>query len=102
MFHRNGPVEYKVWGVMQQGLYGTNICDIYGLQKCFMQTWVNSEQNVIEATIDQWRDSLRSYMHTGGGHCEHMLQNYVYLHDLVQQNILSNYQCNLVHFMTIL
>ena len=45
---------------MQQCVYGTKICDIYDLQKCLTQTWVDFEQNVIEAAIDQWRDSLRS------------------------------------------
>jgi len=35
---------------MQQRIqYETKICDIYDLQKCFMQTWVDFEQNVIEA-----------------------------------------------------
>jgi len=43
-------------------VYGTKIYDIYDLQKCLTQTWVNFEQNVIEAAIDQWRDSLRSCM----------------------------------------
>jgi len=47
--------------------------DICDLQKCLTQTWVDFEQNIIEAAIDQWRDSLRSYMHAGGGHFEHML-----------------------------
>jgi len=60
---------------MPQGVYGTKICDIYDPQKRLMQTWVDSEQNVIEAAIDQWRDSLRSRMHAGGGHFEHMLRN---------------------------
>jgi len=41
---------------MQQRGYGTKICDIYNLQKCLTQTWVDFEQNVIEAAIDQWRD----------------------------------------------
>ena len=36
------------------------ICDIYDLQKCLTQTWVDSEQNIMEAAIDQWRDCLRS------------------------------------------
>jgi len=61
---------------MQQCVYGTNICDIYDLQKCLTQTWVDFEQNVIEAAIDQWRDSLRSCMRVGGGHFENMLRNY--------------------------
>ena len=65
MLHRNGPVDYKICGVMQQCIYGTKICDIYDiydLQKCLTQTWVDFEQNVIKAAIDQWRDSLRSCM----------------------------------------
>jgi len=61
---------------MQQCGWGTKICDICDLKKCLTQTWVDFEQNVIEAAIDQWRDSLRSYMRAGGGHFEHMLQNY--------------------------
>ena len=52
MLRRNGPVDYKIYDVVQQCVYGTKICDIYDLQKCFMRTWVNFEQNVIEATID--------------------------------------------------
>jgi len=63
---------------MQQCVYGTKICNIYDLQKCLTHTWVDFEQNVIEATIDQWRDRLRSCMRAGGGSFEHMLQNYCF------------------------
>jgi len=45
---------------MQQCVYGTKICVIYDQQKCLMQTWVDFEQNVTEAAIDQWRNGLRS------------------------------------------
>jgi len=45
-------------------------------KKCLTQTWVDFEQNVIAAAIDQWRDSLRSCMRAGGGHFEHMPQYY--------------------------
>jgi len=65
--HRNGPVDYKIWGVVQQIVYETNICDIHDLQKRLMQSWFDFEQNVIQAMIDQWRDSLRSCVHAGGG-----------------------------------
>jgi len=48
-----------------------NICDIYHLQKCLTQTWVDFEQNVIKAAIDSgttvW--DLRA----AGGHFKHML-----------------------------
>ena len=36
---------------MQQCMYEIKICDIYDLQKCLMQTWVDSEQNVIEVRL---------------------------------------------------
>jgi len=57
-------------------VYKTKICDIYDLQKRLTQTWVDSEQNVIEAAIDQWRHRLRSCVRGCGGHFEHMLWNY--------------------------
>ena len=60
---------------MQQCVYGTKTCDVYDLQKRLTQSWVDFEQNVIEAAIDQWRDSLRSCVRAGGGHFEHMLWN---------------------------
>ena len=61
---------------MQQCVYRTKICDIYDLQKCLTQPWVDYEQNVIKAAIDQWCDSLRSCMHASSGQFEHVLQNY--------------------------
>jgi len=53
-------------------MYETKICDICDLQKGFTQTRVNSEQNVIEASIDQWRDRVRSCVLAGGEHFEHI------------------------------
>jgi len=45
-------------------------------KNCLTQTWIDFKQNVIEAAIDQWRDSLRSCMRAGSGHFEHMLRSY--------------------------
>jgi len=58
---------------MQQCEYKKKTCGIDDLQKCLMQTSFDSEQNVTEAAIDQWRDSLRSCVRAGGIHFEHML-----------------------------
>jgi len=33
MLHQNGSVDYKIWGVMQQCMYETKICNIYNQQK---------------------------------------------------------------------
>jgi len=43
------------------------------MQKRLIETWVDFGQNVIKDAIDQWRDRLRSCVHAGGGHFEHML-----------------------------
>ena len=58
ILHQNGPVDDKIWGVMQQCVYETKICDICDLQKRLMQTWDDCGKNVIEAAIDQWRDRV--------------------------------------------
>jgi len=73
MLHRNGPVGYKTSGIMQQCVYKTKICDMCDLQKRLMQTWIDFEQNVIEAAIDQWRHHLKPCVRAGGGHFEHMM-----------------------------
>jgi len=41
-------------------------------------TWVDFEQNVIEAAIDQWRERLSSCVRGCGGHFEYMLWNYCF------------------------
>ena len=83
----NGLVDNIIWGVMLQCVCETKICDIRDLQKCLTQTWVDSELNVIEAAIDQWRDRLRScvlVVDTLNTCCEII----VYLYYVVHQNIL--------------
>ena len=61
---------------MQQCVNGTKICDICDQQKCKLGLTSNRTLSNIEAGIDQWHGSLRSCMRAGGGHFEHMLQNY--------------------------
>ena len=43
--HRNGPVDYKIWGVVSQCAYETKNCDIRDVQKRLMQTWFDFYQN---------------------------------------------------------
>jgi len=54
-------------------MYETKIHDIDDLWKCLMQTWFDSEQDITNTAIDQWSDHLRSSVHVGGKHSEHML-----------------------------
>ena len=45
------------------------------LQKRLMETWFDLTSNIIDATIDQWQDHLRSCVCAGGGHFKHLLWN---------------------------
>jgi len=36
---------------------------------------VDFDQDIIDATIGLWRDRLRSCVHAGGGHFEHMVRH---------------------------
>jgi len=61
---------------MQHCTYATKICDIYDLQKCLTQTWVDFEQNIIEAAIGSGATVWDHCMRAGGRQFEHMLQSY--------------------------
>jgi len=71
--HQNGPVHYKIWGVMQKCMHKTKIRDIDDQRKCLTQTWFHFEQDVIDVTINQWRDRFRPCVHVGDRHFEHTL-----------------------------
>jgi len=51
------------------------IHDVDDLRKRLMQTWFHFDQDIIDDTIDQWRDRLKSCVHAGDGHFEHMLSH---------------------------
>jgi len=47
--------------------------DVNNPRECWMQMWSDFDQDIIDATTDQWCDRLRSCVRAGGGHFEHML-----------------------------
>jgi len=53
-------------------VYETRTHDIDDIPKRFMQTWFDFVQDITDAATDQWHDYLRSCVHAGGGHFEHM------------------------------
>ena len=67
------PVDYKIWGIMQQRVYEMKITDITALREWLVRTWNSMEQSVIDASIDQWRIRLKACTDANGGHFEHLL-----------------------------
>jgi len=67
------PVDYKIWATMQQRVYQTNIQYVDELRQRLLNVWSSTEQDIIDASIDQWRVRLKARARSGGGHFEHML-----------------------------
>jgi len=58
---------------LQQCVYEIKIHDVDDLRKHLMQIWFDFDQDINNATIDQWLDRLSLCVHAGGGNFEHML-----------------------------
>jgi hypothetical protein len=67
------PVDYKIWGVMQEKVYKTKVRDVGELRQRIIQAWDEFDQVVIDAAISQWRARLGACVEAEGGHFEHTL-----------------------------
>jgi len=54
------PVDYKIWGVMQQRVYQTKVHDVNDLKRRLINVWADMQQSVIDDAIDQWRKRLHA------------------------------------------
>ena len=87
---------------MQQCVYGTKICDIYNLQKGFMQNlgWLWTEHyRGCDWPVERQSEIVCMLVADTLNTCCKII---VYLYYVVHQNILWNCQCNLVHLTAIL
>lgn len=64
------PVDYKIWGVLQERVYKTRIRDVDHLKERLVEEWASFEQKIIDASINQWRKRLRACVSAKGGHFE--------------------------------
>ena len=69
------PVDYKIWGVMQDRVYQKKVKDVNELRErlVLVEVWAGLQQNVIDDAIDQWRRRLRACVRARGGHFEYLL-----------------------------
>jgi len=54
------PVDYKIWGLMQQQVYQTKVQNVDDLRQRLIDVWNRLEQGVIDNAIDQWLRRLRA------------------------------------------
>ena len=49
------PVDYKIWGIVQQRVYQSHVHDVDQLKQCLLDVWHGMEQSVVDSAIDEWR-----------------------------------------------
>jgi len=49
------PVDYGIWGMLQERVYRVPIHDTDELRKCLVVTWAEFKQGVVDDAVDQWR-----------------------------------------------
>ena len=67
------PVDYKIWGVLQERIYKTRIRDVVHLKERLVEEWAKFDQNIIDRSINQWRERLRACVSADGSHFEQMM-----------------------------
>ena len=69
------PVDYKMWGEIQQRVYQTKVHDLDELKQRLIDVWHGLGQNIIDDAIiiAEWRKRLRACIRAKGGHFEHLL-----------------------------
>jgi len=67
------PVDYKIWGVMQDWVYQKKVKDVNELRERLVEVWAGLQQNVIDDAIDQWCRHLSACIRARGGHFEYLL-----------------------------
>ena len=69
------PVDYRIWGLMQQRLYTTPVRDTIDLKKRLVDTWASIPQCVVDEAVDRWTARLRACVKAKCRHWfEHLLQ----------------------------
>ena len=63
------PVDYTVWGVLQERGYREKIRTVEELQQCITEEWEHLDHRVINNAVKQWRKSVAA----NGRHFEHLL-----------------------------
>lgn len=67
------PVDYKIWGILQDRVYRTRIRDIDHLKQRLIAEWSRFDQGIIDCAVIQWRQRLSACVRAAGGHFEYQL-----------------------------
>jgi len=67
------PVDYAVWGTLQQQVYhNRKFTTVDQLKQAIVEEWNKLSQRFINRSIDEWRRRLTNIVQQQGGHIEHI------------------------------
>jgi len=66
-------MDYKVWGVMQHRVYECRMNSVDELKLRLIDVWNSLQQNVTDATNNDWREQLRACVHADVQNFGHLL-----------------------------
>src|SRR6218665_735906 len=67
------PVDYKIWGYMQEMVYKIKVRDVEDCRKRIVQAWNDLDQRIIDSAVREWRKRLRACVVAIGGQFEYKL-----------------------------
>lgn len=67
------PVDYRIWGLVQERVYQTAIRDVDDLKQRLITVWAELKQSVVDRAIEQWRPRLKACVRAKGQHFEQLL-----------------------------
>jgi len=66
------PVDYAIWGALEQSVYCIPISNLDDLKDRVRTCWESLDQQIINKSIDHWRDRLKAVVRVNGGHIEQL------------------------------
>jgi len=84
------PVDYKIWGLLQERVYKTSIKDVDELRRRIAEEWDKLDQRIIDIAVAEWRKRLRacSACVVACGQFEYKMWPFI-ISDILYRNFLS-------------
>jgi len=67
------PVDYRIWGIMQENVYRTKVQDVDDLRERIVKAWEELDQRIIDCAVGEWRKRLHVCVRVAGGQFEYKL-----------------------------
>ena len=66
------PVDYSIWGCLQQMVYREPIRDVDHLKQVIIHSWAEISQTLEDSAIDQWSRRVNAVIRAHGGHIKYL------------------------------